>query len=256
MNSRREHFCNLKTDGHRFTALTVYDYVFARLLDDLGLDFLLVGDSVGMVQLGHPDTTNVSMAQMEHHVAAAAAGVRKSFLVADLPARSFQDAASCLDNARRLMEAGAHAVKIEGGADFTPQVRAMVDAGIGVLGHIGMLPQKVHEEGGYKIKGRTEDEAARLLADAAALDRAGVFAIVLELVDPIVAAKITKAVAVPTIGIGSGAQCDGQILVTHDLLGMFPWFRPAFVRPKADLAAEIRKAVEAYRDEIRSQEQL
>jgi len=252
MKSPRDRFVEMKRSGHRFATLTVYDYVFARLLDDLGLDFLLVGDSLGMVQLGHPDTTGVTMEQMEHHVAAAAAGIKQSLLIADLPAGSFEDKKSTLDHARRLLRAGACGVKIEGGAEFAFQVAAMVADGIPVLGHIGMLPQKVREEGGYKIKGRTEEEAASLLADALALQDAGAFAIVLELVEESVARRITGAIEIPSIGIGSGEFCDGQILVSHDLLGLFPWFRPAFVRPKADLAGEIRLAVGAYRDEIRN----
>jgi 3-methyl-2-oxobutanoate hydroxymethyltransferase len=250
MTPLQKRFADKKAAGGRFVTLTAYDYVFGRLLDDLGLDFLLVGDSLGMVQLGHADTTLVTLPQMEHHVMAVAAGAKETLVVADLPKGAYDDAVMAVASAKRLTGAGARAVKIEGGSEVLPQIRALLENDIPVLGHLGMLPQRVREEGGYKIKGKTPEQADRLLSDARALSDAGVFGIVLELVTPPVAGAITKDIPTPTIGIGSGPDCDGQILVTYDLIGMFPWFRPRFVQPKADLATEIRNAVIEYRAEI------
>lgn len=223
-------------------ALTCYDYPMAKLLDEAGIPFLLVGDSLGMVVLGYPDTTHVTMEEMLHHTRAAARAKPKGFLVADLPHRAFDTVDLAVANARRLVDAGAEAVKAEGGTKILPQIQAMRDAGIQVVGHLGMLPQSVLEEGGYKIKGRREEERLALLADAAALDAAGVVAIVLELVTPPVAKEITHAVSCPTIGIGSGLDCDGQILVVSDLVGMFPWFTPRFVRPTLQAGRQIQEA--------------
>jgi 3-methyl-2-oxobutanoate hydroxymethyltransferase len=251
MNEAFEEFARRKARGDRFVALTAYDYVFGRLLDGAGLDFILVGDSLGMVALGQPDTTGVTLADMEHHVRATAAGVSKTPLVADLPRATFDTPAAALASAARLLEAGAHGVKIEGGSDFVPQVVALVGAGIPVIGHLGMLPQRVREEGGYRIKGRTPEEARRLLDDARALAQAGVRAIVVELVIEEVANAISAAVPCPVIGIGSGPGCDGQILVTHDLVGFFPWFRPRFVKPRAALADTFLDAVKAHCASVR-----
>jgi 3-methyl-2-oxobutanoate hydroxymethyltransferase len=231
--------------------LTAYDYPTARLLDDCGLDVLLVGDSLGMVVLGHPDTTRVTMDDMLHHTRAVACGAEKTLVAADLPAGSCATPALALDNARRLRDAGADLVKIEGGGESLPMVEAILGDNVPVIGHLGMLPQRVLEEGGYRIKGKSESEAARLAADARALDAAGVCAIVLELVHAPLAAEITSALACPTIGIGSGDGCDGQILVLHDLIGLFPWFRPKFAKPKADVAAAILEAARAYSREVR-----
>jgi 3-methyl-2-oxobutanoate hydroxymethyltransferase len=231
--------------------LTAYDYPTARLLDDCGLDVLLVGDSLGMVVLGHPDTTRVTMDDMLHHTRAVARGAEKTLVAADLPAGSCATPSLALDNARRLRDAGADLVKIEGGGESLPMVEAILGDNIPVIGHLGMLPQRVLEEGGYRIKGKSESEAARLAADARALDAAGVCAIVLELVHAPLAAEITSALACPTIGIGSGDGCDGQILVLHDLIGLFPWFRPKFAKPKADVAAAILEAARAYSREVR-----
>lgn len=217
-----------------------------RILDEAGLDFLLVGDSLGMVILGHPDTTSVTLADMVHHTKAVTRGVSKTPVISDLPAHTADCATAAVENARQLIAAGAHGVKLEGGRDMLPSIQAILAEGIPVLGHIGMLPQRVHEEGGYRIKGKTPQQAEALLEDARALDQAGVLGLVLELVSPPLARTLSTEVRCPTIGIGSGPDCDGQILVTHDLLGMFPWFRPKFVQPKADLASEIRRAVAAY----------
>jgi 3-methyl-2-oxobutanoate hydroxymethyltransferase len=235
-----------KTTGKKIAALTAYDYPTARLLDEAGVPLILVGDSVGMVVLGHPDTTHVTLDDMRHHTAAVARARTRALVVADLPFHTYRTPDEALANARVLVEAGAEAVKLEGGVAVVPGIEALRGAGIAVVGHIGMLPQSVKEEGGYKIKGRSEAERDRLLADARAVEAAGAFALVLELVEPETAALITRSVSIPTIGIGSGAACDGQILVTHDLVGSFPWFRPKFAVARADVASAIRGAAEAF----------
>ena len=241
-----------KAQGERLSALTAYDYPVGRLLDESGVDLILVGDSVGMVVLGHPDTTSVTMDDMLHHTRAVARGVQRALLVADLPIGSYDTPAAAVANARRLVAAGARAVKLEGGAAVRAQVEAITAAGIAFVGHIGMLPQSVREEGGYKVKGRSEAEAQALLADAVALEAAGACATVLEIVTPPTARFITEKLGIPTIGIGSGPDCDGQILVTYDLIGLFPWFQPKFVSPKAQVATHIREAVAAYVEEVRT----
>lgn len=239
-----------KREGRKIAALTAYDYPMTRLLDEAGVPLLLVGDSLGMVVLGHPDTTRVTMADMRHHVAACARARPRALLAADLPYRSYDTPGDACRHAQQLIEAGAEAVKAEGGAEILAQVKAMTDANVPFLGHLGMLPQRVVEEGGYRKKGRSAGEAERLLHDAMALEAAGAFAIVLELVVAEVAARITREVSVPTLGIGSGADCDGQILVTHDLVGAFPWFTPRFVAPKARLGDAFKRAVETWKREV------
>jgi 3-methyl-2-oxobutanoate hydroxymethyltransferase len=240
-----------KASHRRLACLTAYDFPTARLLDDCGLDFLLVGDSLGMVVLGHPDTTRVTLEDMIHHTRAVARGAEKTLVVADLPAGSCTTPDFALDNARQLIDAGANLVKIEGGRESLPMVEAILREKIPVIGHLGMLPQRVLEEGGYRIKGKSESEAMRLASDAKALDAAGVCAIVLELVHAPLAAEITSTLSCPTIGIGSGNGCDGQILVLHDLIGLFPWFRPKFAKPRADVAATLVEAALAYSNEVR-----
>jgi 3-methyl-2-oxobutanoate hydroxymethyltransferase len=227
----------------KIAALTAYDYPMARLLDEAGIPLLLVGDSLGMVVLGYPDTTHVTLAEMEHHTRAAARARPRALLAADLPAHTYDTPAHAVASSRRLVAAGAEAVKAEGGDAIRAQVEAIVGAGIPFLGHIGMLPQHVLEEGGYHIKGRREGEREALLADARALAEAGAFAVVLELVSPPVAAEITAAIPIPTIGIGSGTACDGQILVTNDLVGTFPWFTPRFVMPRLQAFALMKAAI-------------
>ncbi len=245
-------FVERKARSWKFAALTAYDYPMGRLLDGLGLDFLLVGDSLGMVVLGHPDTTAVTLDDMIHHTRAVARGVSATPLIADLPAHSTETEAIGVHSARKLVEAGAKGVKAEGGRELLSVIKAILGEGIPVLGHIGMLPQRVKEEGGYRIKGKTPQQAGELMDDALALDEAGVFAVVLELVSPPVAESISRRTRVPTIGIGSGSGCDGQILVTYDLLGMFPWFKPRFVQAKVDLAGQIQSAVAEFVKECRS----
>jgi 3-methyl-2-oxobutanoate hydroxymethyltransferase len=237
----------MKTRREKIFALTAYDYPMARLLDECGVPLLLVGDSLGMVVLGYPDTTQVTMEDMLHHTRAAARGVKSALLGADLPFKSYETPESAVDNARKLVAAGAQFVKAEGGREILPQVQAILAAGIPFCGHLGMLPQHVLEEGGYRVKGKQDAEHQALLADARALADAGAFALVLELVTPPVAKEISEQISIPTIGIGSGLDCDGQILVTPDLIGAFPWFTPRFAQPRAHCAAEIRTAVTAWK---------
>ncbi len=232
----------------KIAALTAYDYPMARLLDECGVPFLLVGDSLGMVVLGYPDTTHVTMAEMEHHVRAAARAKPNALLVGDLPYRSYDTPEQAVENSRRFIAAGADAVKAEGGRDILPQVRAIIAAGIPFVGHLGMLPQHIVEEGGkYRIKGRDDAGHASLIEDAASLAEAGVFAVVLELVTPPVAKEITERFPFATLGIGSGSDCDGQILVTHDLFGTFPWFTPKFVKKQLNAAEQMRAMVQEWR---------
>lgn len=241
-----------KQAGPPLAVLTAYDYPTARLLDEAGVDLILVGDSLGMVVLGMPDTTGVTMDMIVHHTAAVRRAVKRAPIIADLPFQSYRTVEEALANARRLVEAGADAVKLEGGTTFVPQVRAIIEAGIPFVGHLGMLPQSVKEEGGYKKKGKTEVDAQRLIADAIALDEAGACAIVLESIVAEVSAEITRRVKSSTIGIGAGTQTDGQVLVSHDVLGSFPWFRPPFAKPRADLAGEILRAAKEYIAEVQA----
>ncbi|MEI6070570.1 MAG: 3-methyl-2-oxobutanoate hydroxymethyltransferase [Verrucomicrobiae bacterium] len=233
-----------KRTGGKIACLTAYDYPTARLLDEAGLDIILVGDSLGMVVLGHPDTTSVRMEDMLHHTGAVARGVTRAWVVADLPAGSCASPEAAAENSLLLIGAGADAVKIEGG-DLR-MLEAIRATGVEVVGHLGMLPQRVREEGGYRIKGRSDTEAENLLASAKALEDAGICALVLELVHPPVAEQISSSLKIPTIGIGSGPACDGQILVVHDVIGLFPWFRPKFAKARADVAGEIRRAAEEF----------
>ncbi|MFZ4764862.1 MAG: 3-methyl-2-oxobutanoate hydroxymethyltransferase [Roseimicrobium sp.] len=240
-----------KARGEKLAVLTAYDYPTARLLDEAGVDLLLVGDSLGMVVLGLPDTTGVTMAMMLHHAAAVRRAVKRAPIIVDLPANCYGNEDSALHNAKRLVQAGADAVKMEGGVRIAGAVRALTREGIGYVGHIGMLPQSVKLEGGYKKKGRTQESAAALLDDALALQDAGAAAIVLESIMPEVAARITQALSIPTIGIGAGSGCDAQVLVTHDLLGLYPWFIPPFAKPEVNLAMEITRAARAFIREAR-----
>ena len=237
----------MKARGEKIAALTAYDFPMTRLLDEAGIPLILVGDSLGMVVLGYPDTTHVTIAEMEHHVRAAARAKPRALLAADMPYRSYTNTADAVANAQRLAAAGAEAVKAEGGREILEQVKAIVSSGIPFLGHLGMLPQHVLEEGGYHIKGKNEPEHQALLADAQALAEAGAFAVVLELVTPQVAKELTHAVPIPTIGIGAGPHCDGQILVTPDLLGMLPWFNLKHVKPKLNAAEQMRKVVKEWK---------
>ena len=233
-------------------ALTAYDYPSARLLDEAGVDLILVGDSVGMVVLGQPDTTGVTLADIAHHTRAVARGAQRALITADLPIGTYGTPEEAVRNAQYLIGCGAQAVKLEGGEDRREQIRAIALAGIPIVGHIGMLPQRIREEGGYRIKGKTDAEREFLLAGARSVAAAGACAVVLELVLPAVGEEITRLVAIPTIGIGSGAGCDGQILVLHDLIGFFPWFKPKHVQAQGDVAGEIRRAVANYLEQVRN----
>ncbi len=252
MNRNANFLREAKQSGRKIAALTAYDYPTARLLDICDLDFLLVGDSLGMVVLGYPDTTHVRIEHMLHHTEAVARGAKQTWIVADLPAQSYLTPSSALANSRRLIDAGADSVKIEGGRECLPMIEAIRGAEIPLVGHLGMLPQRVLEEGGYRIKGKSDTEATGLLEDAQALDEMGVSAIVLELVHAPLAQTLTSQIAAPTIGIGSGPGCDGQILVLHDVIGLSPWFRPRFAQARADVASSIQSAVQGFVAEVRT----
>ncbi len=235
----------------RLACLTAYDYQSARLLDEAGVPLILVGDSLAMTVLGYADTLPVTMDEMLHHTRAVARGVKQGLVVADMPFMSYQASVDeAVANAGRFIkDARAGAVKIEGGAFRKPLIETLVHNGIPVLGHIGLMPQSVRATG-YKVEGRTPEAAARILEDARALEAAGVFAMVLEGMPSAVAEAVTKAVQVPTIGIGAGPHCDGQILVTHDVLGMFAAFTPKFVKRYAELGRAMSDAFAAYRRDV------
>lgn len=241
----------MKGRAEKIAALTTYDFPMTRLLDEAGIPLLLVGDSLGMVVLGYSDTTHVTLEEMEHHVRAAARAKPGALLAADLPYHSYETVETAVASARRLQAAGAEAVKAEGGRAILPQVKAILAAGIPFFGHLGMLPQHVREEGGYHIKGKKPNEREDLLSDARALCEAGAFALVLELVTAGVAAEVTRQIPVPTIGIGSGPHCDGQILVIHDLLGLCPWFDLKHVKARLNAAEQMRAAVGAWKNGLK-----
>lgn len=242
----------MKQRGEKIVALTAYDFFTTKIMDEVGVHLILVGDSVGMAALGYENTLPVRMDQMIHHTSAVARAKPRALLVADLPFMSYSTVQLALENAGRLIQAGAEAVKLEGGESVIEQVRELVRAGIPVLGHIGLLPQSILETGGYKIMGRTQRSADKVLRDAKALEEAGVFGMVIEGTVATVAEQVTKTVTVPTIGIGAGASCDGQILVSNDMLGLFTWFTPKHVKRYANLAEEMRKAFAAYKGEVES----
>ncbi len=234
------------------TALTAYDYPTARLLDESGIDVLLVGDSLGMVVLGFPDTTQVTIDHMLHHVAAVARAKPRALVVGDLPIHTYDTPEQALETARRLVAAGAEAVKLEGGVRQAEKIRAITTAGIPVMGHLGMLPQRVIEEGGYRKKGKTPEQTEAIREGAQAIIDAGVFAIVFESIVPQTARLLSSSLTVPTIGIGCGDHtCDGEVAVITDLLGSYPWFVPPFARPQADIAGITRDAVGKYIDHVR-----
>jgi 3-methyl-2-oxobutanoate hydroxymethyltransferase len=242
-------FLSARARGVRLTVLTAYDCTMARLLDAAGVDALLVGDSLGMVVQGQPDSLAVTLDEMVYHTRLVARGARRALVVADLPFLSFQvSPQQALESAGRLLkEGGATAVKLEGGARTAAAIQAITTADIAVMGHVGLTPQSVRRLGGFKV----QRDAARLLDDALAVEAAGAFAIVIECVPADAAARITEAVKVPTIGIGAGPHCDGQVLVTHDVLGMFDELRPRFAKRFADVGRDVREAAEAYCREVR-----
>ncbi|MEW6725073.1 MAG: 3-methyl-2-oxobutanoate hydroxymethyltransferase [Bacillota bacterium] len=244
----------MKARGEKITALTAYDVLAARLLDRAGVDLILVGDSLGMVVMGYENTLPVTMEEMLHHTRAVSRGVARSLVVADMPFMSYQTGpVEALHNAGRfLKEAGAHAVKLEGGREVAPQVRALVQSGIPVLGHTGLTPQSVHQLGGFRVQGREQAQAERFLADALALEEAGAFGIVLECIPAPLAREISQNLSIPTIGIGAGVDCDGQILVVQDLLGMDSSRNLKFVRRYANLEETISGAVRSYLKDVKS----
>jgi len=233
--------------GQRISALTAYDYPTARLLDESGVDVILVGDSLGMVVLGFSDTTQVTLEHMLHHVAAVARANPKAMIVGDMPIHTYDTIEQALETARQLVAAGAEAVKLEGGVRQAEKVRAITEAGIPVVGHLGMLPQRVVEEGGYRKKGKTPEQADAIREGAEALIDAGVCTIVLESVVAETAKKLTASLSVPIIGIGCGeGACDGEVAVVTDLIGSYPWFVPPFAKPEVDVAGQIREAAARY----------
>ena len=239
----------LKQQGKKIVALTAYDYLFARLVDEAGVDVILIGDSLGQVVLGYPSTLPVTLDDMIHHATAVRRGVKRALVVVDMPFMTFQvSAEETVRNAGRVLkETLAEAVKIEGGDEETGRhVRALVRAGIPVMGHIGLTPQSVHALGGYRVQGREEHHAERLLAEAKRLEESGVFAIVLELLPAPLAEQISKSLTVPTIGIGAGAGADGQVLVLYDMLGLNDAFKPKFLKKFAELGNAARQGLNAY----------
>ncbi len=244
----------MKKSGRIISSLTAYDYPTARFCDECGIDLILVGDSVGMVVAGLPDTTGVKLEHMIYHTQMVSRGVERSIVVADLPYHTYETPEMAVENGRLLIEAGADAVKLEGGIGQIGKVDALTRAGVPLMAHIGMLPQRVVEEGGYKKKGKSESEADLLVESARKLQDAGAGAIVLESIVPSVATRITNAIEIPTIGIGAGKECDGQIRVIHDVVGGYPWFVPPFANPHADIAGEYKRAIAAYCEEIQQSE--
>jgi 3-methyl-2-oxobutanoate hydroxymethyltransferase len=236
----------------KIVCLTAYDYASAGLLDAAGIHIALVGDSLAMTVLGYDSTLPVTIDQMLHHTVAVSRGVENALVVADMPFLSYQvSIEEGVENAGRfLKEAGADAVKIEGGAFRSPLVETLLANGIPVMGHIGLTPQSINAFGGYKVQGKAAPEAEKLIEDAKALDKAGIFSLVLECVPADLATEISKSISVPTIGIGAGPGCDGQVLVMHDLLGLYGEFKPKFVKRYAELGDEIRKAFEAYKKDV------
>ncbi|HUI05814.1 MAG TPA: 3-methyl-2-oxobutanoate hydroxymethyltransferase [Verrucomicrobiae bacterium] len=244
----------MKQRGKRIAALTAYDFFTAKIMDEVGVELILVGDSLGMAVLGYENTLPVTMEDMIHHTKAVARAKPNALLVGDMPFMSYSTVRQAVENAGRFIQAGAEAVKIEGGEPVIEQVRAVIAAGVPVLGHIGLLPQSILETGGYKVQGRTAESAERLLRDAKLLEEAGAFAILIECVVADVGKRITQSARVPTIGIGAGPGCDGQILVNNDMLGQFTRFIPKHVKRYANLAEEMRQAFAAYKREVESGE--
>ncbi len=243
----------MKRDGRRVTMMTAYDAAFARLVDASGIDVILVGDSLGMVVLGYPTTVPVTMDDMVRHSAAVSRGSSRALLVGDMPFGSYQAGREdALRNAARfLKEGGMDAVKVEGGHEVTETVRALVDSGIAVMGHLGLTPQRVAQFGGFKVQAKTAHAARRLIDDAVALEEAGAFSIVLEGIPSPVAAEVTARVSIPTIGIGAGPECDGQVLVLHDVLGLFGEFKPKFAKRYTDLSPVIVDALRRFDADVR-----
>lgn len=247
-------FKQAKEKGEKLTMLTAYDYSTAKLIDEAGINAILVGDSLGMVVLGYEDTLSVTMEDMIHHSAAVSRGIKDTLLITDMPFMSYQTSVyDAVINAGRLMKEGrAGAVKLEGGAEFVEHISAIVKASIPVMGHIGLTPQSVNAFGGFKVQGKTNEAAQKLIDDAKALEKAGVFAIVVECVPAELGKAITEAVNVPVIGIGAGKYCDGQVLVYQDMLAMYDKMKPKFVKAYANIGEQMIEAFKAYDSEVKS----
>ena len=240
-----------KRDRRKITVVTAYDALFTRIIEQAGIDVLLVGDSLGVVVQGKANTLSVTMDEMLYHTKLVAGAAQRSLVIGDMPFMSYQAGIEdALRNAGRFLQAGATAVKLEGGATMTDRVEAMAKIGIPIVGHLGMTPQSVHQYGGFKVQGKKKDRAEQLLADAKALEEAGAIALVLEAIPAELAKSITEGVAIPTIGIGAGPHCDGQVLVSFDLLGLFDDFVPKFVRPYAHLKADSLEALRQYKRDV------
>jgi len=244
----------MKTGGRKITMLTAYDYSMAALLDECGTDMILVGDSLGMVVLGYDSTLPVTMEDMLHHTRAVSRGVGRAMVVADMPFMSYQTSpVDALRNAGRfLQEAGAQAVKLEGGREVADTIRKITDAGIPLVAHLGLTPQSIFRIGGYKVQGKDEAAARKLVEDARIVEEAGAFCVVLECIPAALAATVTSDLGIPTIGIGAGPSCDGQVLVVNDMLGMYEKLSPRFVKHYGSFSRQIRGAVEEYLKEVRS----
>lgn len=247
-------FKESKKNGEKLTMLTAYDYTTAKLLDESGIDSILVGDSLGMVVLGYDDTLSVTMEDMIHHSAAVARGAKNALVITDMPFMSYQTSVyDAVVNAGRLVkEGGAQAVKLEGGIEFCEHIKAIVKASIPVCAHIGLTPQSINAFGGFKVQGKGKEEAQRLLDEARAVEEAGAFAVVLECVPAKLAKKISESISIPTIGIGAGAGCDGQVLVYQDMLAMYSDFKPKFVKQYAQIGSVMKDAFRQYIDEVKS----
>ena len=240
-----------KQDGKKLIVVTAYDALFTRIVEQAGIEAILVGDSLGVVVQGKKDTLSVTMEQMLYHTKLVAGAAQRSLVIADMPFLSYQvSVEEAVKNAGRLLKAGAAAVKLEGGAAVLDRVEAMTRFGIPVMGHLGMTPQSVHRYGGYKVQGKQKDQAATLIEDAKALEAAGAFSIVLEAIPAQLAKTVTETLTIPTIGIGAGPHCDGQVLVLYDLLGLFDDFAPKFVKPYAHLKADALQALRRYKEEV------
>lgn len=247
-------FRNAKQKNERLTMLTAYDYSTAKLIDTSGIDSVLVGDSLGMVMLGYEDTLSVTMEDMIHHTKAVARGVKDALVVSDLPFMSYQTSVyDAVVNAGRLIKEGrAQAVKLEGGLEVCPQIKAIVEASIPVMAHLGLTPQSVNAFGGFKVQGKDEEAARSLIEQAKAVEAAGAFAVVLECIPAKLAELITKSISIPTIGIGAGNGCDGQVLVYQDMLGLYSDFTPKFVKRYAEIGPQMENAIEDYISEVKS----
>lgn len=244
-------FRKRKAEGRKIVVVTAYDALFTCIAEEAGIEVLLVGDSLGVVVQGKKDTLSVTMEDMLYHTRLVAGAAQRALVIADMPFLSYQvSVEEAVRNAGRFLQDGAAAVKLEGGAAVVDRVEAMTRFGIPVMGHLGMTPQSVHQYGGYKVQGKAADQAEVLLSDARALEAAGAFAVVLEAVPAKLAKTITHALAIPTIGIGAGPACDGQVLVLYDLLGLFDQFVPKFVKPYAHLRADALQALRRYREEV------